>query len=63
MRNEVINGIKNLIKERERDLELLNLEWFGGEPLLAFDIIRDIMNFAQESANKNGFVLSSGMTT
>jgi uncharacterized protein len=34
-----------------------------GEPLLAFDIIRDIMEFARKCSNESGFTLTSGMFT
>ncbi len=63
MRNNVVNGIKNLITERSKDLKLLHLDWFGGEPLLAFDIIQDLMSFAIQCSHENGFALESSMTT
>lgn len=50
MRASVVNGVKNLIKKRvELGTKELKLSWFGGEPLLAKDVILDISKFA------NGF--------
>ncbi len=63
MNPEVVMGIKNLIKNRSDDLEFLYLDWFGGEPLLAFDIIRDIMEYSISLSEKYNFAVSSGMTT
>ena len=55
--------IKNLIIERSKDLDVLHLDWFGGEPLLAIDIIHYLMSFAIQCSYENGFALKSGMTT
>ncbi len=63
MYENVINGIKSLIKERSKDIDRLNLDWFGGEPLLAFDIVDDIMKYARKCADVSGLTLTSGMTT
>lgn len=63
MGKNVVNGIKKLIIERSKDLKVLHLDWFGGEPLLAFDIIHDLMSFAIQCSHENGFVVKSGMTT
>ncbi len=37
-----IEGIKKLLDVRVPELTLLHISWFGGEPLLALDIIEDI---------------------
>lgn len=42
MEDAVVRGVKNLLSSRAEDLDLLNLGWFGGEPLLALDIIKDV---------------------
>lgn len=49
MKRPTIDGIKNLISARvERDtLDHLNLSWFGGEPLLAKDVMFEIASFAK----------------
>ncbi|WP_337860223.1 radical SAM protein [Ferroplasma sp.] len=63
MKENVVKGIKNLILERGEDLEQLIISWFGGEPLLAFSTIREIMQFAKYCASKYGFEVVSSMTT
>jgi uncharacterized protein len=45
MHSEVIDGIKNLIAHRSSSLKTLEISWFGGEPLLATDIVLDISTF------------------
>ncbi|MGW2866018.1 radical SAM protein [Streptomyces sp. NPDC001205] len=42
MKPEIVQGVKRLIDRRLSDLRLLQISWFGGEPLLAADIIEDI---------------------
>ncbi|MCX5647524.1 MAG: radical SAM protein [Planctomycetota bacterium] len=42
MASDVVTGIKNLLRARMADLSALSISWFGGEPLLALDIIKDI---------------------
>ncbi|ATJ92905.1 MULTISPECIES: radical SAM protein [Acetobacter] len=63
MRPDIINGIKNLISIRAPDLRILNLSWFGGEPLLAADIIRDIDRHASDICTPNNTVLTFNITT
>jgi len=63
MKPETVEGIKNLIKARSDDLESLHLSWFGGEPLLANDIVLDTMDCANEVCSSKGVRLSSSMTT
>ncbi len=46
----VVRGIKSLLQRRVRELDALSLSWFGGEPLLAKDIVLDISTFAAELA-------------
>lgn len=46
MKPAVIKKLKEFIKEQyENPMEYIDLEWFGGEPLLGFDIIEDITTF------------------
>src|SRR5947209_19415198 len=42
MNPETIQGVKRLIDRRLEGLGFLSVSWFGGEPLLACDIIEDI---------------------
>jgi uncharacterized protein len=43
MRPEVVEGVKNLLTKRAPELTRLDLSWFGGEPLLALDIVEDVL--------------------
>lgn len=63
MWENVVWGVKNLIDQRSQNLKNLRLDWFGGGPLLAFDIIQEVMNFARKKSREFNFELSSGMTT
>jgi uncharacterized protein len=63
MRQEIRSGIKNLIAARSADLKLLNLSWFGGEPLQAFDVIDEIGSFANDIAAKSQFEIAMHITT
>ena len=64
MSRAVVKGIKNLLSFRAPELEHLTISWFGGEPILADDVIKEIMNFIKCSIpKKQNSVISSGMTT
>jgi uncharacterized protein len=63
MKRSVVAGIKALIDRRGDDLDDLAISWFGGEPLLAFDVVRDICGHAIKVAKSAGFDFSSSMTT
>jgi uncharacterized protein len=45
MPSTISNAIKKLIQNRFNDLQLLNISWFGGEPLLTKEIIYDISDY------------------
>lgn len=45
MNREVIDAIKILINKRVSELDYLQIEWFGGEPLLAKSIILEISSY------------------
>ena len=46
----VVSGVKGLVARRAPGLRNLFLSWFGGEPLLAPDIIEDVMAHVRELA-------------
>ncbi len=48
MARPVVEAVKALIQRRIFQLDVLSLEWFGGEPLLAWPIIQEIQGFARE---------------
>jgi uncharacterized protein len=60
---EVRTGIRNLIMSRIAKLRGLQIGWFGGEPLLAFDVIEELAPFAQHVAKDHGVVFTSDITT
>src|SRR5947209_2918690 len=59
----VVTGIKSLIDRRGGDLDELEISWFGGEPLLALDVITQISKHAIEVSKTKRFTFRSGMTT
>ena len=62
----VRNGIKNLIEKRcANGLKTLYISWFGGEPLLALDVIEEIQQFQIEMLKKYPDLVPapSGITT
>lgn len=64
MRPEVVAGIRKLIDRRLEDISILQLSWFGGEPLLAKEVVFEICEFAHRRCRERGveFLIGS-MTT
>ncbi|MFA6409438.1 MAG: radical SAM protein [Gammaproteobacteria bacterium] len=63
---EVVDAVKKLISNRINcgDLKRLHIAWFGGEPLLAKDIVYDINEYAMSLSNGNKkFNFTSDATT
>lgn len=52
MKNETIFGIKALLEKRCTDLDYLYISWFGGEPLVAKDIVIEISEYAMALSRK-----------
>jgi uncharacterized protein len=75
MERWVVSGVKNLIRRRFEGLESLSIAWFGGEPLLAVDVIQEIMAYihdlkgplssptVQSDITTNGYLLSPSIAT
>jgi uncharacterized protein len=60
----VVAGVKALLSARAPTLDELHLSWFGGEPLLALDVVEDVQRHAQGLAGEfPGLRLSASMTT
>lgn len=60
----VVEAVKALLARRVGNLDLLSLEWFGGEPLLAWPVIEEIQGFACELIRDHKEVrLAGSMTT
>lgn len=63
MKKSTVTAIKKLIKRRAPQLDLLYIQWFGGEPLLASDIILEISEYIKELCKQYSFVYRSSITT
>lgn len=62
MSSSTQEGLERLIANRAADTDRMTISWFGGEPLLALDVVHRISSFAKEyfPAPK---LFASGMTT
>jgi uncharacterized protein len=63
MKDDVVEGILNLIKKRAPELDSLTLSWFGGEPLVAKQVVLDISRAARDICAVSGTGLNGGLTT
>jgi uncharacterized protein len=60
----VVTGVKRLIERRAPGLLHLTLSWFGGEPLLATDVIEDVMeHVARLRGMRPELTVASDITT
>lgn len=62
MRPEIREGLKNFVASQPR-LKRLRLEWFGGEPLLAADVVIELTHQLSEHCRRRGVTFTSGVTT
>lgn len=64
MSNEIVSSVKALLAKRNENLKNLNIAWFGGEPLVAKNIVLDICKYACSLTAQNPTLrYTSGMTT
>lgn len=63
MSEDTVNAIVKLVTKRAPTLKKLKIEWFGGEPLLAKDIVLYLSKQFQELSNKYEFEYFGSMTT
>jgi uncharacterized protein len=63
MQPEVRRGVLNLIRSRISRLGRLEITWFGGEPMLGFEVIEELAPPAQQLAAEHNVRFSSSMTT
>ncbi|ADQ14456.1 radical SAM/SPASM domain-containing protein [Halanaerobium hydrogeniformans] len=63
METEIVEGLKLFTYNKVAEYSSLNTRWFGGEPLLARDIIYQLSDSFLESCERAGIPYSSHMTT
>jgi uncharacterized protein len=64
MQRETVRAVEALIRRRADDLHTLYLSWFGGEPLLARDVVLEVSRFAAGCARERPHLsYSAGITT
>ncbi len=63
MSKKTQDGIINYVSKNIKKYKVLYVEWFGGEPLLAIDVIEYISNALIEICRKNGVIYRAAMTT
>jgi len=63
MTPRVVNAVKSLLQNRISTLDRLDIDWFGGEPLVATEIVRDIQSHAFELCDQYDVPLHASMTT
>lgn len=56
-------GIERFLANRIPDLSQLQLSWFGGEPLVAKDVVLRLSSYAHRLCESAGVELSGGLTT
>jgi uncharacterized protein len=59
----IVSAVKRLLERRIPALDTLAVSWFGGEPLLAKDIVLDVGTFVHELCIKHGIKLLAHVTT
>lgn len=63
MKRNTVDAIKKLLEKRLPKLQSLSLSWFGGEPLMAKNIVSELSGFAQSECASAGIRFTSSMTT
>lgn len=63
MEDWVVEGVIRLLERRMASLYTLEISWFGGEPLLAKDIVDHVLTRAGTLARAQGVKFTSSITT
>jgi uncharacterized protein len=63
MSPEVLRGLKRLIERRMGYLKHIRLSWFGGEPLLAKDVMFEFAEFVEQRCAESGCIHLPGSVT
>ena len=56
-------AIELFIDKRVEGLELLKFSWFGGEPLVAKDVVLRLSRYAKKKCDEHGVKFQGGLTT
>jgi uncharacterized protein len=63
MTPEIVDLIVSFVEKRARALEKLDINWYGGEPLLAMDIIEDLSNRFINLGREKQFTYTSSIVS
>jgi len=64
MSHKIVSGIKELIRHRFSTLQMLTINWFGGEPLLGFAVVEEVSEHILSLSEQHPHVrYIAGMTT
>lgn len=63
MKEKTINGLINYVKHNIRKYEALVVSWFGGEPLISFNVIQKLSKELMEICENEGVEYVAGITT
>ena len=63
MSKETSDSILKLVQKRASTLKILTIGWFGGEPLMAKDIVLSLSKEFKELSKKFNFTYSASITT
>lgn len=63
MTKEIADSIIELIRRKSKTLKSLNIDWYGGEPLLEIDMIEYLSNKIIKICDENNIVYQAGIVT
>lgn len=63
MTPDVVIGLKALVDRKAKEYQRISVSWFGGEPLLARDVICDLSDSFIQSCSRAGIPYNSSITT
>lgn len=63
MSSQIIEGILAFVEKKAQAVRFVDINWYGGEPLLAMDIIEDIAESLIEMGKEKDFAYTSSMIT
>lgn len=63
MSEETQRAIELFVDRRMEGLELLTFSWFGGEPLVAKDVVLRLSRYAKQKCDAHGVKFQGGLTT